>query len=263
MSKVDLTKMAKGIRNTMKKHSPEILTGLGISGMVVTVVVAVRATPKALAMIEQAEIDKGYELAKEGREEEPFTTLDAIKAAWTCYIPAAVIGSVSIACLIGANTVNARRHAALATAYALSESTLTEYQSKVKEEIGAKKEGAIRDAIAKDRIDKDPVKEKEVIETSRGETLCYDVLSGRYFKSDIEKIRRAVNDLNRQMRYDMYVSLNEFYYLIGLDGIKIGDDLGWNIDSGYMEPDFRSQLTEDGTPCLVLDYQVAPRYDYR
>ena len=55
------------------------------------------------------------------------------------------------------------------------------------------------------------------------------------------------------MRDEMYISLNEFYYAIGLDGIKVGEDLGWNIDTGYIELDFSSQLAKDDTPCLVID----------
>ena len=87
--------------------------------------------------------------------------------------------------------------------------------------------------------------------------------SGRYFKSDIEKIKKAECELNRQMLDDMYVSLNDFYYEIGLDSVKLGDELGWNVDSGYIDLSFSSQLASDGTPCLVIDYSVAPRYDYR
>ena len=61
----------------------------------------------------------------------------------------------------------------------------------------------------------------------------------------------------------MYVSLNDFYYEIGLPSIKLGDDIGWNIDNGYIDLHFSSQLAEDGRPCLVIDYLYGPRYDYR
>jgi hypothetical protein len=102
-----------------------------------------------------------------------------------------------------------------------------------------------------------------VIVTGKGDTLCYDTISGRYFKSDIEKIRKIVNDLNLRLRDENSISLNEFYYEFGLDSIKIGDDIGWNISiNGYIEPHFSSQLASDGTPCLVLDYMCGPIYDF-
>ncbi len=253
MNKPNLSKIAKGIRMSISKHSPEILTGIGIAGMVTTTVMAVRATPKALILIE----DKKAE-----NDVDKLTPVETIKATWTCYIPAAITGCLSIFCLIGASSVNARRNAALATAYTLSESALKEYQGKVIETIGEKKEQSVRDAIAKDRIDKNPVSSREVIITEKGNTLCYDAISGRYFKSDIDKLKKAENELNRRMRDEMYISLNEFYYEIGLNPTSIGDDIGWNIDLGYIELNFSSQLTDDGNPCLVIDYKVAPRYEY-
>lgn len=252
MGKQNLTSIAKNVWTAMKKHSPEILTGIGIAGMITTVVMAVKATPKALILIE----DKKEEL-----DTDKLSGKDIVKVAWPCYIPSAVICSVSVLCLIGASSTNRRRNTALATAYALSESTLKDYQEKVVESIGDKKEKTIRESIANDKIVKNPV--REVILTEKGgNTTCYDALSGRYFKSDRDTIIRAVNELNRRMRDEMYVSLNDFYYEIGLDSTKMGDMLGWNIDRGYIELDFSSHLDANGNPCLVIDYQVAPVYEY-
>ena len=96
-----------------------------------------------------------------------------------------------------------------------------------------------------------------------GNTLCYDAVSGRYFKSDIETIRKAVNELNRRMLRENYVCLNEFYGEIGLPYTNLGDDIGWSIDrDGLIELDLSSQLAEDGTPCLVISYRVTPRFGY-
>ena len=224
MGKHSLSSIAKSVRTAMKKHSPEILTGIGIAGMITTTVMAVRATPKALILIEEK---------KDELETDQLSGKEIVKTAWPCYIPAAIVGSVSVFCLIGASSTNLRRNAALATAYTLSE----------------------------EKIVKNPV--REVILTEKGgNTICYDAISGRYFKSDRDTINRAVNELNRQMRDDMYVTLNEFYYALGLDGTKLGDDLGWNIEKGYIELDFSSHLDANGTPCLVIDYRVAPVYDY-
>ena len=130
--------------------------------------------------------------------------------------------------------------------------------------LGEKKDKEIKDAVAKDKIEKDPVKPNEVVITEHGGILCYDVLSGRYFKSDVEKLKRAANDVSRKLLNENYISLNEFYYEIGLDNIGIGNDLGWNVDSGNLvELQFSSQLTEDGTPCIVVGYANPPYYGYQ
>ena len=253
MKKVNLSGFISSLTTAFKRHSPEILTGVGIAGMITTVIVSVRSTPKAIRLLEE----------KKAESEEKLKAVDVVKTTWKCYIPSAIVGTVSVACLIGASSANLRRNAALATAYTLSETAMRDYKAKVIETIGEKKEQAVRDSIAKDKIEKDPVEKHEVIITNVGDTLCYDTLSGRYFKSDIESIRKIINVLNRRMRSEMYISLNDFYYEIGLDEIGIGNDLGWEIDKGYIEIDFSANLTSNGQPCIVLNYSVEPQYNYR
>ena len=254
MQKLNLTKICGNVKTAIVKHSPEILTGVGIAGMISTTVMAVQATPKAIRLLDEE---------KRRQHTDKLEPSGIVKTAWKCYIPAVVTGTVSVACLIGASSVNTRRNAALTAAYTISESTLRDYQKKVVETIGEKKEQTVRDAVAKERLERNPVDNKEVIVTTKGNTLCFDAVSGRYFKSDIDKLKKAENDLNRRMRDEMYISLNEFYYEIGLEAIKIGEDIGWNIDNGYIELRFSSQLATDGTPCLVIDYGYGPRYDFR
>lgn len=245
--------IAKGFRTAVTKHSPEILTGLGIAGMVTTTVLAVKATPKACKLIEAKK--------KEERIED-LTIVDTVKTTWKCYIPAVITGTTSIACLIGANSVNAKRNAALATAYKLSETALVEYRDKVIETIGEKKEQTVREKVAEERIKKNPISNNEVIVTGTGSTLCLDVLSGRYFTSDMETLKRTENYLNKRMLSENYISLNEFYSELGLSNTQIGDQIGWNVDRGMIDLEFSSQIAEDGRPCLVVDYLVAPRYDF-
>ena len=270
MKKLNLTKMVQDARNTAGKYSPQILTGLGIAGMLTTVVLAVKATPKALKNIDAEKERQNDELSKQAKEQgidicEKVTNLkpiDTVKATWKCYIPAVVTGAASTACLIGACSVNTRRTAALATAYKISETALHEYREKVIETIGEKKEEEVRDKVAQQKLADNPVASNTVIITTKGNTLCYDAFSGRYFRSDIEKIRRAENSINRRMFTDMYVSLNEFYDELELDHTDIGHQLGWNMDDGLLEIDFSSQLTEDGEPCLVISYNHSPKYEY-
>ena len=254
MNKHTLANFTKSARMWTEKHSPEILTGLGIAGMVTTTVLAVKATPKAMRLIEAKKKEEGVE---------KLTVLDTVKVAWKPYIPSFATGLASTACLIWASTESARRNAVLATAYQLSQTAFNEYKEKAVEVIGEKKESAIRDAVDKERIEKNPASKSEIIITEKGSTLCYDPISGRYFKSDIERIKRAENELNKRMLHDMfgYVSVNEFYDELGLEHISIGEDLGWNV-SELIDIHFGSQLTDDGEPCVVLDYTVAPKRNY-
>lgn len=260
MNKQALTKLARDMRISLSKHSPEILIGLGITGMITTTILAVKATPKALQLIENR---------KEELEVETLTPLETVKTTWKCYIPAAITGSVATACLIGSHSVNAKRNAALATAYKLSETAFTEYRESVAETIGEKKEKAVRDKVSEKQIEQNPVNKTEVIVTGKGNTLFFEPLSHRYFYSDMEKIKRAENNLNKEIicdPFDAGVTVNDFYAEIGIPGTATGDNLGWKL--GYLIDIYPSaQMAEEGSehegePCIVLNYSNPPRYEF-
>lgn len=253
MNKLDVSKFVKNTKGALIKNGPGLLTGLGIAGMLSTIAFAVKATPKALKRIDQE---------KDQLEVDVLTPLETVKVTWKYYIPAAITFTTSAACLIGASSVNARRNAALATAYTLSETALKEYKAKVIETIGEKKEKIIREKIDKDHIDRKPVTKSNVIFTEKGNTLCFDYHSGRYFKSDIDHIKRAVNELNRRLVGNGYVSLNDFYDELDLEHTKMGYDLGWDLDDGNVEIDFSAQIANDDTPCIVINYEVAPHHNF-
>lgn len=254
MSKVDISKILKSTKKVLNQRSPEILTGIGIAGMVITTVLAVKATPKAMRAIQKEEkkLDQGEKLSAK----------DVVKVSWKYYVPATITSACSIACLIGASSVNLKRNAALATAYKLSETALTEYKEKVIETIGEKKERKIREDISKDHFEKDQVSTKEIFITNTGKTRFYDVMAKRKFTSDIQHLKKIENELNRRMRDEMYITLNDFYHEIGLEPIPVGDILCWNIDKGYIDMQFDSFIDDEDVPCIVVDFLVRPTYDY-
>ena len=259
MNNQTLSKFVRDVRTTLSRHSPEILMGIGITGMITTTVLAVKATPKAVRLMEEK---------KQELEVESLTPVETVKTAWKCYIPAAVTGAVSVACLIGSNSVNAKRNAALATAYKLSETAFAEYRSSVVETIGEKKEKTVHDKISKEHVKNNPVTKTDVIITGKGRTLFYDHHSGRYFYSDLEKIKRAENKLNKDIFSDPFnggVTLNDFYAEIGLPGTMTGDALGWNLDTGLIDIYPSAQMADEeseheGEPCIVLNYTNPPQY---
>ena len=253
------SKINNFIKNTkcfLGKHSPEILTGIGIAGMVTSTVLAVKATPKALVLLEEARTNE------DGTLGDKLTIVETVKVAWKPYVPAIAVGIASISCIIGASRVNYKRNAALATAYALSERTLINYRDKVIETLGEKKEKEVRDKISQDQIDRKPISSSQVIITPKGNTLFMDSITGRYFRSDLDSIKKAVIELNMEISHQNYISLNEFYSNIGLDRISNGDNLGWNIDNGYVEIDYSTCLADNDEPCIVIDYISQPKYDF-
>lgn len=255
MTKPNFSKALRGVRGYLSKHAPGILTGIGTAGMITTTILAVKATPKALRMLE----DKKDEL-----ETDKLTLKQTVATTWKCYAPAAATCVVSATCIIGASSVNARRNAVLTTAYKLSETAFHEYRESVIEAVGEKKERAIREKISQKRLDQNPVSKSEVIMTERGNTLFCESTSKRYFKSDINYINKCVNSLNKRMISDMTgaISLNDFYYEIGLSSTSLGDVLGWNISDGLIEIDLVAGKNDEGNPCLVIEYERPPRYGF-
>ena len=257
-----MKEVLKKLGKTLSKKSPTILMILGTTGGVSTVIMAIKATPKAVSLLEEERWERDHDDGRVDMPVKPLTKVDIVKLTWKCYLPAVIMGTVTVMCFAGANSINGRRRAALASAYALSEAALKEYKGKIVETFGEKEALKIRDSISNDKMQKVKKEDSTIIFTG-GDTLCFDTLSGRYFKSDIEKIKRTINERNSALFSSMWCSVNELYLELGLDPIRLGDDTGWEVNSGLIDPDFSSQLTEDGKPCLVLDFSTRPKYDYR
>lgn len=271
MNKLDLSNTIKSVKETISKRSPEILTGFGIAGFVTTTVLAVKATPKALQLIDEKKMEIFDDLDPKdipGNNADyhdiSLKTTEVIKAAWKPYIPAIVTGIASTACLIGANSVNAKRNAALATAYKLSEAALVTYKEKVIETIGEKKEEEVRKKVAQKHIDDSPAPSKEIVIIGGDEVLFLDAISKRYFKSTVNEIKSIVNKLNADMvTGEPYISLSQFYDEIGLSHTANSDEIGWSLfHGGTIQVDYTPGTTDDNKPCFVLDYTVRPRYDF-
>lgn len=251
MSLKNFGELSRSVENRVRQNSPSILMGLGIAGMFAAMFSAVRATPKAMEDIRAAKKDlRKEELSKK----------EKLKVTYKRYIPAAVTSVAATGCLISSLSISNRRNAALATAYSLSETAFRTYREKVIEAVGEKKEQAVRDEVAKEQLARNPMGSQTVIIAGAGEVLCYDAVSGRYFTVTVDRLRRAEHTINKRLRLEMYVSLNEFYFEIGLPPVKMGDDLGWNLDKYDLELHFSSHVTEKEEPCLVLDYAVYPDY---
>ena len=253
MNKTNLKGMFDSLKRTTSKHSPQILTGLGVAGLVTTTVLAVKATPKAVRLVEEEAYERKEEL----------TPMEVVKVTWKCYIPTAISMSTSIACILFASSVHRKRNAALAAAYKLSETALIEYRDKVVETIGEKKEKVVREKVAEENIKNNPPQQNNVIVTGRGNDLYLEPISMRYFYSDKNTIDAIQNRLNAKMLGEVRgeISLNEFYDELGLECTDIGYDIGWNVDE-LIELDFVPVFAPDGKPCASISYLSRPKYGY-
>lgn len=251
------------ISRAFKNNSPTILSGAAIAGVITTAVLTAKATLKASQQLGEANIEKNATLpigADPGSWED-LTNREIVETCWKTYVPAGLSGVATIACIVGANQIGLRRNAALLGAYTLADTAFREYKDEVLAQLGETKEQKVRDGIAKKQLEENPVTNTTVI-VGGGDQLCYDSLTGRYFRGDIETIRQAANEINRSIvGGNMYASQNEFYAFLGLGPVTLGDELGWNLDN-FIDLVFSSHLADDGRPCLAIGYKSLPRKDY-
>lgn len=251
---MDFSKMLDVAKKFATDNSAGIMTGLGITGTVTTAVLAARAGYKS-----------GYDVAmtENAREIDPQVSADEVllepktilAMTWKNYIPAAASTVTTVGAVIMANQIGSRRAAAIAAAFKLSEELNGEYKQKIKEKFGAKKEEEVRAELTKERTERTPGAETIIIVGS--EAVFLDELSGRWFKSDMESVRKAVNDINYKINQEIYASVSDLYELLGLDRTKFSDELGWNGDE-LLELEYTPVMMNDGRPAIGISFRSNP-----
>jgi|WetSurSiteA1Bulk_404760.scaffolds.fasta_scaffold00900_16 hypothetical protein len=238
------------LSKVVSKESPTLLIICGVSGFLTSLALVHNAGIKAARLIDDTEVYYNKELTKK----------EMLELTWKCYIPSVISSTVTLACFLGAHSINLKRNAAIAGLYTITEASLKEYKAKVIETIGEKKEEKLRGEIDQARLLANPLEsDSQVIITGNGETLFYDSLSGRYFKNNYDTVNRLLNEFNRDLMIQNSMSLNEFYHLIGLMHTEMGRNTGWDIEYGLITILYSAKITSDGKPCIVMNFDPNPR----
>lgn len=233
----------------LSSNKTNLLLGFGIGCFTYASILAAEYSPYAIK-----------ELSDKKDADGDISVKDTIKIVVPYMVPSVAFIGIGSACVVKANDISIKKETAAMAAYTLLSESTREYKEKVRDVLGEQREKKVDEAVAKDNIEKHPLSNAEVIVTGKGDTLCFEKISGRYFRSDIEKLKRIENELNRRMMDTTFISLNEFYLRIGLNPVVLGDELGWDIDRGLIDMKFSAQLTDNGDPCVVLDFDVGPKH---
>lgn len=239
----------KTVKGFLTKNSPTILSIFSIAGVCSTVITTSQDTLKANNIIE---------------ESRPKNKRELIRCTWRCYIPTAISATSTIACILGSHYCSSKQKNALASAYALSQMTLQEYQKKVIERIGKNKARELREDVDKEIGNiKSPVavfqsQLTDAIDTGHGKTLFYDIPGELYFYSDMNYMDKQVNDLNREVRTEMYFDWNELRYRWGLPFKKYGSELIFDVDRP-LEVRYEPELMDNGQVRILVNYDLYPR----
>ena len=244
------------ITDAIVKNKPGFFIGLGIGSLFMATLSGIRYAPEARDALEAKKEELGVDR---------LSAVDTIKTVGIYFLPPIVFSSVGVACILKGNKMNVDQGAAALTAYALSETALRDYREKTKELVGEKKEKDIREAVAKDISDRNQPKPGSIIITGNGDCLCFDNVTNQYFKSSKVKIESVINMLNCDMLHgEDVITLNEYCYRLGLNGVELGQDLGWRHDeNGLINVSFTAVVTDSGEPCLVITHNTIPKPIYK
>lgn len=234
-------------KRLIREAMPYVLTGSAIVGIAVTAMFTAKGALRAQDIL----------IRNEARDA-PFKR--KVQLTWKEFVPALSAAAVSGACVVGLHGVLGRRIASIAAATSVVETQLNKLKTAVKDVATPQLREEIQNAAARPTASEaeTPVVADDLAE---GSQLCFEAYSGRYFIASMEDVRGGINDVNAQINSNFYASLNDLYDALGLERLRYGDDVGWNTDS-LIEPCFSADLTPDGRPYLVLDYQKAPSHAY-
>lgn len=248
--KIEIKKMVNKVKFNIVKHSPEILMGIGIAGVVTSTVLACRSTLKVKDILEDKETNMNNvkEVLAEGRED--YTEEDARKdktiimtttaiRIMKLYAPSVIIGAGSIACLLESHNVMRNRNAGLAAALAATTESFKQYRERVTAKYGDEVDKEMRYGIKKEKKEKDGKKTKEDIVVGCDEKE----LSGyaRYFNEsninwtddpqyNMMFLRQNQNWANDKLISQGYLYLNDVYDALGFPKTKAGQVVGWVYD---------------------------------
>lgn len=226
-----------------KRHATKILCGLAIGSEAAALYLTAKEAPVVQeAVKELPEGSSGW---------------DRFKTSAKIYIPAWSMAAVSFASIIGGTVIGEKRLALVEGLCSVAQASAAKYQSELVKHAGTEKARQAEDELGAQQMRDNPVDKANIYATGKGDQLFYDPLSGRYFTSSWDEIEKAVIRLNKSIINGIWVTVNEWYTEIGLEGIGLGETSGWNVDH-LLDIGKYATMTMDDRSCLVLSYYQRP-----
>ena len=246
------------IKSFCNENGMHILTGLGVVGVATTAVLAAKATPKALELLQEKD---EYKQEAYG---EPLTRFEKVLAMAPAYIPAVLTGLATVSCIVGMNRVSYTKQASLISAYTYLNSSYEEYRRKVKEVFGEEGEAKVRAELGRE------IELYEKYGSLHEPRLFYDEISNRYFEMSMYEMKEAEYNMNRMFNFLGALKLNEVYEFFNLGPTEYGETVGWAalrdwevIGYSWIEVTFDEITTHDGLQAFAIRFNMQPTKDYQ
>jgi len=253
LPKVNVSCLQPVIR-TIEKRGPDIMIGLGITGLIGAVFMTAKIAPKADRKLKKKEFQKGEELTK----------TEAAKEVGRDFVPVILLAGVSVASIVLGTKELHKRTAAITALCTLAETSLADYKKQVVEMIGEEKEEEVSKKVDEMRADQ-IYEHSKVCKTDDVQVIdpyCmvqpfYDIYRGIPFYGKESEIDRVVNYLNKRINEHCQVSLNDFYYELGLDPVSFGDNIGWSEYTNPIEIRYGA-FRKDGVARTTINFKYPP-----
>lgn len=245
------------IQYLLKKHSTLIMTVVASGGVIVTTVLAVKATPKAQKLLKQATLSKG----------EPLTTIEKIKYGWKPYIGCGISCLATLGCIASIEYLNHQKQISLVSAYTILQNSFEQYRGNIKQICGDDVDLLARQEIVRARyegMDDPHMPEDE-------EILFFDYQGMRFFWSSFHNVMAAEHKLLESLHARGYACLNEYYDYLGIPRLDYGYQLGW-ADYESCDPynvhelEFNYEQTFMGkdkdVQCFIISASLPATFDY-
>lgn len=232
-----------------------ICTAVGISGTIVTGVLAARSGARAARRIDRKERELGRLL----------TTGEKVKLCGKDFILPAATAAVSVAGTLGSDVLNTKTIGIQNAALIASEQAYQKLSEKTKEVLGEKKAKQIEDEIAKEEIHKPGVITQEKLDNAprsgNGELHPFmDSYSKMIFWSNLDYINCVIKELNDMMR-DLAPRGDSFDYYDKMIGVRYSDWLErlgfekriWNC-TAFREHGWNKGFSKDGEDDDPIEY---------
>lgn len=232
----------------MKKHAPTILTAVGSGGAVTSVVMAIKATPKAMQLIEER---------KKREQKEKLTPLETVDTCWKVYIPTGSTLVMAVACVIGANCLNLKSQAALLGLYSAQGELIKDFKKKVNDSIGPEESKRLMNETIADKLRHDQrVINFEPIRP--GEFPVHDELTGQVFSSTKQEVEMHILEAKNMLYETPFNELtqNEWLMNLGARTVKLGDEYAWTTETGFYAEVYTLDI--NNTPCYTIRYEIDP-----
>ncbi len=288
-----LVKLGRKSKMVAVAKSPEILMGIGIAGVVVSTVMACRATLRIEEVLDEThnrletihtatETLPLEEYSDEDRMKDlVITYTQATVAVVKLYTPSVIVGGLAITSLLGSHRVLQRRNLAVMAAYKAVQESFIEYRRRVVDDLGTDKDieykYGVQEVKVKETIidengkkKKITVKKKVVDPNNLSEyARFFDEGSTKWTKTpeyNLVLVKNQMHWLNDLLHSRGHVFLNEAYDALGIQRTQAGQHVGWILsDDGDNFIDFgiydmhRESIRDfvNGyEPVVLLDFNV-------